>query len=191
MKRMMGLCLGLGVLVGLPVVAQPGGLTLLERVRLIEQALAEGRLELPFPFQAEEFLEEARLSGNPNLDVRARTAVGLYRAYAQRLSGPRDPAGLNEAWQRASRRMREEGQAALRTLASRFSLAVFGASLAVAAGGMVLGDQFWKQMVTAPPGSAQQQDAYARMAIADSVALMGSFTALSGALFFTLVEVTR
>lgn len=165
--------------------------TTLEKIRILEAALASPDGGLPLVEDWDNLIEDARNAGNRELEIRARSAVAGLRLRQRRALPTETDKYLEEAWQRETERRSSEFKNGIAGIGSTISLGVFVVGATAASGGLVLGDQFWKEFVTAAPGSDQASDAYGRMATADYVSFFGSLTAITGAVGFVVFELLK
>lgn len=189
MKRI-SLILGLG-LIGLVLHAQNLETTLLEKIILIEKAVARNEFNLDFEVEPGAMLEEAVLSGNINLIQRARTALAAYQALVQKRKNLDNTNFLQQSWQRERNRQAYQAKNSFLDFTSTVSLGVMGLGLLSFSASSVFGDTYYRDFLEASNGSPEQQQAYGMMVIADYVALGSAYLALGGALAFFFFELLR
>jgi len=191
MKRSIHLSLMVLLIESQPMFAQTVEPSLLEKILLIEQAIVNDSIELPFPDDVSQLLEEAQVSENLNLSLRARAAINAYTLMVQRKKNLQNLKSFEEAWKREIQKQNfNQKNASLNTVSS-VALIFLGVGLFVVSTSSILGDHFFFQMLNATPNSQAQMQSYQMLAITDNVSLSASFVALGGAAIFFLSELLR
>ncbi len=178
-------------LIGMKIFAQSTDATLLEKVMQIEKAVANNSTRLEFVLDAGVMLEEAQITENVNLIHRTRTALAAYQALVQKQRNLDNKNYIEQAWAREQKRQGYLAKNSFLNFISSVSLGVMGFGLVSFSASSVFGDTFYKDFLQAANGSPEQQQAYAKMVIADYVSLGSAFLALGGAAVFCVFQFLR